>query len=121
MESLPIAGCAGGESRYLIFSLSIGIGERRAGISRIEFGMSPDTHKYNCFTLLREYSAVVARHVDAPATWESLLDRVIIKKRVMRLLEKEILSLYKFLANAFRQLAERLEELAMENRFHACL
>src|SRR3989344_3791780 len=104
----------------LIFSLSIGIGERRAGISRIEFGMGPDTHKHRCFTLLREYSAVVARHVDAPATWESLLDRVIIKKRVTRLLEKKILPLHKLLANAFRHFAERLKKLAMEDCFHAC-
>ena len=83
--------------------------------------MSSDGHKNNTAIVFLKKRTVISSDVDTPPARKLFMHGVIIEKRVMRLLEKEILSLYKFLANAFRQLAERLEELAMENRFHACL
>ena len=70
--------------------------------------MGSDVHERNDFPLLRKYRAVIARNVDTPAPGESFLDGVIIEKRVMRLFEKETLSLYKFYTNALRQPVESL-------------
>lgn len=80
--------------------------------------MCSDQQKNNPVVLLPEDCPIIAGDIDTATTGKNPINRVIIKKRVERLVDKKIFPFNKPDSDFFRQFFEILKKLPVKLYFH---